>query len=148
MDVDGTLTDGKIYTGESGEAFKAFNTKDGYAIKEILPKLGISPVIITSRTSKIVENRARELNIAMVYQGIIDKLPLLKKLSDENNTPLDKIAYIGDDINDLSCIEVCGFTACPSDSVDEIKNKVDYICKRKGGDGAVREFIELMRGRQ
>lgn len=74
MDVDGTLTDGKIYMGENGEVMKAFDIKDGYGINEILPKLGIIPVIITGRTSKIVENRAKELHITELYQGKHDKL--------------------------------------------------------------------------
>jgi len=144
MDVDGTLTDGKIYMGQDGEAFKVFNVKDGYAINEILPKHGITPVIITSRISKIVENRAKEIGIKLVYQGVKDKLEILKKIADENAVTLEKIAYIGDDINDMECVRSCGFSGCPEDAVIEIKDIADFISKKKGGEGAVREFIEAM----
>jgi len=148
MDVDGTLTDGKIYMGQDGEILKAFNVKDGYAINEILPKHGITPIIITSRISKIVENRANEIGIKFVHQGVKDKLPLIKKIADENFVTLEEIAYIGDDLNDMDCIKVCGFTGCPSDAVTEIKNTVNFISSKNGGNGAVREFVEIIINRQ
>jgi len=144
MDVDGTLTDGKIYTSENGELCKAFNVKDGYGIAQILPKLSITPVIITGRSSKIVEKRAADLGITHVYQGISDKLAMLKSIATEMSLRSEEIAYIGDDLNDLACIEFCGFTACPADAVFEVLREVDHICKRDGGCGAVREFIDLI----
>ena len=144
MDVDGTLTDGKIYMGENGEIMKAFSIKDGYAIAHMLPEMGILPVIITGRKSKIVENRAKELGITELYQGISNKLDKLKEVATKYNGTPEEIAYIGDDLNDLECIEYCGFTACPADAVDEIKNKVDFICKFDGSKGAVREFIGII----
>ena len=82
MDVDGTLTDGKIYVGSQGEVMKAFNVKDGYAIARILPDLGIIPVIITGRTSSIVEYRAKEIGITELYQGVSDKLAQLKQVAE------------------------------------------------------------------
>ena len=128
MDVDGTLTDGKIYMGENGEVMKAFNVKDGYAIAHMLPEMGIIPVIITGRKSKIVENRAKELE--------------LKIVAEKYKAAPEEIAYIGDDLNDLECIEYCGVTACPVDAVEEVKRKVTYVCKNNSGEGSVREFIE------
>ena len=80
MDVDGTLTDGKIYMGDNGEVMKAFNAKYGYGITQILPQLDIIPVIITGRTSKIVENRAAELKISELYQGVLDKVGVIRSL--------------------------------------------------------------------
>lgn len=145
MDVDGTLTDGCIYMGPNGEAIKAFNCQDGYAIAQILPKLGITPVIITGRTSAIVANRAAELKIAHLYQGIRDKLPKLCSVAEELGATAEEIAYIGDDLNDLECIHYCGHTACPADAVPEILETVDYVCKRNGGRGAVREFVDLLK---
>jgi len=142
MDVDGTLTDGKIYLGENGEVMKAFNVKDGYAIHDVLLEYGVIPVIITNRKSKIVKNRAQELGVELVFQGIKDKLALLKNLATENGITLKEIAYIGDDIGDLECIKACGIGGCPADAVDEVKSEADYICKNKGGEGAVREFVE------
>lgn len=141
MDVDGTLTDGKIYMGENGEVMKAFNVKDGYAIAHMLPEMGIIPVIITGRKSRIVENRAKELGITELYQGVGDKLAQLKKVAEKFNVAPEEIAYIGDDLNDLACIEFCGLTACPADAVEKVKQKVACVCQNNGGEGAVREFI-------
>ena len=144
MDVDGTLTDGKIYMGGKGELMKAFSVRDGYGIANILPKLGIIPVIITGRKSKIVEQRAKELNITELYQGVADKLETLKLLADKYDVTPDRIAYIGDDLNDMDCIEYCGMSACPLDADETIKNTVDYICRYNGGCGAVRDYIDTL----
>lgn len=143
MDVDGTLTDGKIYMGNNGEVMKAFDVKDGCGIKDILPTLGITPVIITGRVSQIVENRTKEIGITELHQGVRDKLAVLKEVAEKYNASQNEIAYIGDDINDLECIEYCGFTACPADAVDEVKKSVNYICEKDAGGGAIRELIQL-----
>lgn len=142
MDVDGTLTDGKIYMGEHGELLKVFNAKDGYAIKDILPEYNILPVIITGRNTVITEKRAVELGISHIYQGVKDKLSLLKDILQKKNLTMDNVAFIGDDLNDLDCMKCCGFKGCPADAVPEIKSVVDFISNKNGGDGAVREFIE------
>lgn len=144
MDVDGTLTDGCIYCSGQGELFKAFNVKDGYAIAHILPKIGVTPVIITGRESDIVKYRASELGIKELHQGIGDKLSKLKEVAEKFCCSMENIAYIGDDLNDISCIEYCGLTACPKDSIPEVLTKVDYICQNDGGKGAVREFIMMI----
>lgn len=144
MDVDGTLTDGKIYMSPSGEAMKAFNIKDGCGILDILIPAGIIPVIITGRKSQIVENRAKEIGITEVYQGQSNKLTKLKEITED----LSSIAYIGDDINDMVCIEAVkeagGVIGCPADAVESVKKYADYIASHNGGDGAVRDFIEWM----
>lgn len=106
--------------------------------------MGIIPVIITGRKSKIVENRAKELGITELYQGVGDKFAQLKKVAEKYNAAPEEIAYIGDDLNDLACIEYCGLTACPADAVDEVKRKVTYVCKVNGGEGAVREYVEFL----
>lgn len=144
MDVDGTLTDGRIYIGAQGEVMKAFDVRDGYAIAHILPQLGITPVIITGRSSAIVEQRAKELKITELYQGVADKLTKLKEVAEKFGVSADAVAYIGDDLNDLDCIRYCGITACPADAVPEVQNAVDYICNHDGGRGAVREFISFL----
>lgn len=141
MDVDGTLTDGRLYIGPEGETMKAFYAQDGYAIALLLPERGITPVIITGRKSKIVEKRAAELKITHLYQGITDKLEKLKAVAAELGAEPEEIAYIGDDLNDLDCIRWCGLSACPADAVPELLPEVDYVCRRDGGRGAVREFI-------
>ncbi len=146
MDVDGTLTDGKVYIGNNGEIMKGFSIKDGYGISFLLKKQNITPVIITGRKSSIVEHRCRELGINNVFQGIINKFDTLVKFVGENN--LNQCAYIGDDILDLQCMkpikEAGGIVGCPADAVEEIRAVSDYVCKNNAGNGAVREFIEWL----
>ena len=142
MDVDGTLTDGKIYMGNQGEVFKAFNIKDGCGINDVLRQKGIEPIIITGREAEIVLNRCKELKITRVYQGIHNKLNKLYEITDKLNT----VAYIGDDINDLSCMipikEAGGLVGCPKDAANQVLAISDYVAEHNGGDGAVRDFIE------
>lgn len=146
MDVDGTLTDGKIYMGNDGEKFKAFDIKDGYGIANILKENNIVPVILTGRQSKIVENRANELGIKYIYQGVSNKLEKIDQIVKELNIELTNVAYIGDDNNDLPCIEYInnnnGLTACPNDASKTIKERVNYVANLGGGKGAVREIID------
>ena len=142
MDVDGTLTDGKIYIGSKGEEFKSFNVKDGYAINGMLHKNGIKTAIITGRESEIVNIRARELSIDCVYQNVSDKVETLKQVVELYGISIDEVAYIGDDLNDFEAMKKCGITGCPADAVDEIKNISDYTSKFNGGDGAIRDFVD------
>lgn len=148
MDVDGTLTDGKIYMSPSGELCKAFNIKDGCGIHDILIPNHITPVIITGRKSDIVLNRCKELGITEVYQGVGNKIEKLKELTEDLST----VAYIGDDINDLSCVvpvkEAGGLVGCPADAVRKVKEIADFIASHNGGDGAVRDFIEWLVGKE
>lgn len=143
MDVDGTLTDGKIYFGSEGEIMKAFNVKDGLGIRK-LHSLGIIPSIITGRESEILKIRAKELNIQEIYQGQDNKVVKLKELSLKYNCNLSEIAYIGDDENDIECMKLCGIRACPADAVEPVKKISHFICTKKGGEGAVREFIDYL----
>lgn len=141
LDVDGTLTDGKLYYGEQGEVLKAFHVKDGYILSK-LPLVDVTPVIITGRISKIVEARARELNIVHIYQGVEDKLACCKDILGKLEIQWSETLYIGDDLNDLPCMEQCGERACPSDAVQEIKDICTYVSTLEGGRGAVRDCIE------
>ena len=144
MDVDGTMTDGKIYISDNGEAMKAFNSKDGYGLSVILPPTGIKTAIITGRTSDIVKWRANELGISEIYQGIKDKPAALEDLLKKLGLTYENVAYIGDDLNDLECMKLSAVSACPADSVEEVKEVADLVCKSNGGNGAVREFINLL----
>ncbi len=145
MDVDGTLTDGKIYMGESGEMFKAFSIKDGYGIHDLLIPSGIIPVIITGRKSGIVSRRCNELGITRVYQGVSDKLEVLRNITAD----LSRVAYIGDDLNDLVCMKSVkaagGLVGCPKDAVKEVREISDFVSQFNGGEGAVRDYIEWLR---
>ncbi len=154
MDVDGTLTDGMIYLGKEGELFKAFNAKDGYGIHHIVPDAGMVPVIITGRNSKIMENRCRELEIKVLYQGIDNKTEILDKIlrefseKDSAEYTYKNVAYIGDDLNDLRVMELVkeggGIIACPADAVKEIKDISMFVADKNGGRGAVRDFINYL----
>ena len=144
MDVDGTLTDGKIYMSGHGEGYKAFNIKDGYGIHDIAIPAGIIPVIITGRSSDIVLQRGSELGIKDIYQGVIDKIEKMQSVAPD----LSKVAYIGDDINDLSCMllikEAGGLVGCPKNAARQVIEVSDYIADHNGGEGAVRDFIEWL----
>ena len=144
MDVDGTLTDGKIYMSDNGELMKAYNIKDGYGIHNILMNFNIEPIIITGRESKIVLHRCSELGINKIFQGVTDKGSQLLALS----LDLSEVAYIGDDLNDFSCMimvkESGGVIGCPRDAVQEIINISNFVAEHDGGDGAVRDFIDYL----
>ncbi len=148
MDVDGTLTDGKIYMGETGELMKAFSIKDGYAITHLLPQYNTIPVIITGRKSEIVSRRCLELGIDFVFQGVADKKAQMIAFANSYGIYENELGllpgtyYIGDDIPDLECMLIAEKKGCPADAADEIKAVSDFVASKKGGDGAVREFIE------
>jgi len=153
MDVDGTLTDGKIYMSRDGEAFKAFDIKDGCGIKVILPQYNIIPVIITGRKSAILEQRCKELDIKEVHQDVHDKLKCLCEIlnrysTDAQTYSLADCAYIGDDLLDLPCIQAIkkagGIAGCPRNAVNSIKQASNYVSPYNAGEGAVRDFIEYI----
>lgn len=152
MDVDGTLTDGKIYMGNDGEVCKAFSVKDGCGIHNLLIPAGIMPMIITGRKSVILERRCKEIGITELYQGVQNKLEILDKILLEEGAEYTEVAYIGDDINDLTCMNFVkkggGICGCPADATKKVKEVVDFISEKDGGDGAVREFIEWLLERQ
>ncbi len=147
MDVDGTLTDGAMYYSVQGEELKRFNTRDGMGIT-LLRRGNIRPAIITSEQSEIVVKRAQKLQIADVILGSHDKTASLNELSARLSVPLNRMAYIGDDVNDIHVMKRCGLTACPVDAVSAVKQIVDVVCTARGGNGAVREFAEFILTRQ
>ncbi len=143
LDVDGCLTDGRIVYSNEGDEIKAFNVKDGFAIVNWVA-LGRDVAIITGRQSKIVEKRAKELKIRHLYQGVKDKLTCLQNLCNELGIGLDEVAAIGDDLNDYRLLKACGRSFAPADAMHHIMGMVDVVLSRQGGDGAVREMIELL----
>ncbi len=144
MDVDGTLTDGKVYMSEHGELFKAFDIKDGLGIHNILPANGIIPAIITGRRSNILKLRCDEIGIEYLYQGVSDKTGTLDRLLSELGLDYSNCAYIGDDINDLSCMNKSAIVGCPADAVRDVISIADFVSSKNGGCGAVRDFIEWL----
>lgn len=140
MDVDGTLTDGKLYISDNGELFKAFNVKDGLGIK-LLENEGIIPVIITGRRSGIVNNRANELGINEVFQGVENKVEVYEGLKLKYGLDDNQIAFIGDDLNDLELMLKVGLKLTVANGARELAEIADYKSYLNGGDGAVRDII-------
>ncbi len=143
MDIDGTFTDGNIYIGENGELFKVFNIKDGMAIT-LLRQADIKTAVITGRESKITENRCNDLKIDYLYQNINNKKETIENLVKDLNIKMEQVAFIGDDVNDLECIESCGLSGCPKNSAKKILEHAMFVSNFDGGKGAVREFVEYI----
>ena len=145
-DVDGTMTDGCMYYAENGIELKKFNFKDGMGFK-LLKDYSIKTAIITTEKTPIVKKRADKLQIDFLGMGIWNKLDYIKEICTEHNISLDEVAYIGDDINDFELLNAVKYKACPNDAVKKIKNIEGIkILEHKGGDGAVREFIDFLLG--
>ncbi len=143
LDVDGTLTDNGIYIDENGIESKRYNAKDGVGIYELLKNNIKVSIISHSEKGGGIKSRASYLGINNCYVGNEPKDKILLEWSEKENIPLKNIAFIGDDINDLSIIKIVGFSACPSDAVDKVKENVSYILSSKGGHGCIREFSDL-----
>lgn len=142
-DVDGVLTDGGMYYSESGDEFKKFNTRDGMGIK-LLQKAGLITALITQEETKLVARRGEKLAIPEVHQGAKDKLAVVQRLVKKHGLTLREVAYIGDDVNDLETLKTVGFSAAPADGLPPVLKAVHYVCRKKGGEGAVREVADLI----
>ncbi len=143
MDVDGTLTDGRIYVLPDGEEVKGYHVHDGLGI--FLAHLaGLQTGIITGKTSASLELRARRLGLSEFHQGILDKKKVLLEIAERRQLALDEIAYVGDDLGDLEVMRMVGFPAAVADAHPLIKKAACYRCQKPGGSGAVREVIEFI----
>lgn len=149
LDIDGVLTDGRLYYGNNGEAIKVFDVKDGLGIKQ-LQKAGIEVALLSNgRSEEMVLARAQDLGIKTVYVGRSPKITILESWLKERALEPTHVAYIGDDLNDIPVLEAVGLSACPHDAVDAVKKTVDIQLAKKGGRGAVREFSDhLLTARQ
>jgi len=143
LDVDGCLSDGKLIYSVDGIESKSFSVKDGLGITSWI-KIGNQAAIITGRNSSIVEKRAKELGIQHLHQGIRDKLSVLQEIISSLNIKPYEVAVIGDDLNDYNMLRFAGRSFTPTDGAKEIKDIVDTVLSSKGGDGAVREMIDLL----
>jgi 3-deoxy-D-manno-octulosonate 8-phosphate phosphatase (KDO 8-P phosphatase) len=137
------MTDGGIYLSERGDEVKKFNIQDGHGIVQ-LQKNGIQVAMMTGRVSKVVERRAKELGIRYVYQNLSDKLSAYIALKEKLQLQDSEIAAMGDDEPDIPVLKACGYSAAPYDAVESVKRSVDYVCRRRGGEGAVREVIDVL----
>jgi 3-deoxy-D-manno-octulosonate 8-phosphate phosphatase (KDO 8-P phosphatase) len=142
-DVDGVFSDGRIYLGNDGEELKAFHTKDGYGVKALIHS-GVDVGIITGRRSNIVVNRMKSLNVQYIVQGQEDKLPALKELTELLSLKPEQVAYIGDDMPDLACIEYVGLGIAVADAHPALLQKANLTTFTRGGFGAVREVCDLI----
>jgi YrbI family 3-deoxy-D-manno-octulosonate 8-phosphate phosphatase len=142
-DVDGVLTDAGMYYSESGDELKKFNTRDGMGIK-LLQRAGIITAIVTQERTKLVAWRGEKLMIPEVHQGVMDKLSLVREMAERHGLSMEEVAYIGDDVNDVATLKAVGFSAMPADGMPQVAEEVDYVCAKKGGEGAVREIVEMI----
>ena len=143
LDVDGVLTDGRLFYGSAGIELKAFNVHDGYGIKKIQLE-GISIAIVSGRTSDIVERRAKELNIRFLFQNVAQKDEVLEELCQESGIQPRHMAHVGDDLPDLALFQNVGLGIAVADARVEVQKSADFVTKAKGGEGAVREVCELI----
>ncbi len=141
LDVDGVLTDGGLYYTEKGEELKKFNVKDGMGLKLIM-EAGVEVAIVTASPSASVSFRAQKLGITHVFCGVEDKLRVVKELCQKLQLGLDEVAYVGDDINDLSLLETVGCPLTVADAIAVNKDVAIYVTKQPGGYGAVREICD------
>jgi 3-deoxy-D-manno-octulosonate 8-phosphate phosphatase (KDO 8-P phosphatase) len=143
FDIDGVMTDGTLYIGGQGEAFKAFNILDGHGVK-MLQSAGVATAIISGRSSDAVVRRAAELAIVHVVQGASDKLAAFEALVARLGVRAAECAFVGDDLPDLPVMKSCGLAVAVANAVDAVKAAAHYVTRASGGRGAVREFCELV----
>lgn len=143
VDVDGVLTDAGMYYGPDGEVLKKFNTRDGMGLARVR-EVGVAVAIISGEDSAIVHARAAKLKIDDVYCDAANKRAAVDALCDKHDLALDQVAFIGDDLNDLSALESVGLACAVADAAEPVQAVAHYITRRRGGDGAVREVCELL----
>lgn len=143
LDVDGVMTDGGIIYNADGVETKVFNVRDGHGIK-LLKRGGVECAVITSRQSRALEYRTRELGIEIVHQGALDKITAYEDILKKTGLKPEETAFVGDDLVDLPVLRMAGFSAAVNDAVEEVKDEVDYVTVCPGGRGAVREVVEII----
>jgi 3-deoxy-D-manno-octulosonate 8-phosphate phosphatase (KDO 8-P phosphatase) len=142
-DVDGVLTDGGLYYTEDGMVQKRFQVKDGMG-NHLLQKAGVKTGIITTDVTGMAKARAERMRVDYFKMGEWDKETAMREFCEEANISPEETAFIGDDVNDLGVLGAVGFSACPADAIDRVKDAVDYVCEKKGGEGAFRDLAELI----
>lgn len=142
-DCDGCLTDGGMYYTQNGDEIKKFSTYDGMGF-QLLKEHGICTGIITGEDNILVENRAKKLKVDILKMGVKDKLSVIKMICKKQGIDLENVVYVGDDINDLEVIKAVGFGCCVQNAQEEVKDVSQYVAKKHGGEGAVREIIDMI----
>lgn len=144
LDVDGTLTDGRLYYGKDGEALKAFDVRDGHGLRLLQICGGVRVALLTGRPADVVRARARELHVVEIVERSRAKGEALRTLCAAQGVPLEDTCFMGDDVNDLPALALCGLPACPADAVPEVLRACLYRAPAPGGRGAVRALCELL----
>ncbi|MGB9642150.1 MAG: KdsC family phosphatase [Candidatus Ratteibacteria bacterium] len=142
-DVDGVLTDSRIFYGDAGKRGKFFSVRDGFAFK-LLKLAGIKSVIISGKKTGIVKTRFSDVQVDSIYENVNDKMAVIKKICRKECVTMEEICYIGDDILDIEVLKSVGFSVAPRDADEEIKSVVMYVTARKAGEGAFRECVEII----
>lgn len=142
-DCDGCLTDGGMYYSEKGDELKRFHALDGMGFR-LLKERGILTGVITGEKKELNQRRCKKLNLDILEQGVQDKLSVVKRLCEKYNISLQNVVYIGDDINDLEVVKAVGFGCSVPNAMEEVKNAAVYVTTKSGGQGAVREIVELI----
>lgn len=143
MDLDGCLTTGHIIYSSSGEDIKMFHTHDGFGLTRGR-ELGLKFAVISGMSSKVNSMRVERLKIHYIFEDIKDKILPFEELKKKHKLTKENFAYIGDDEFDIPLLQKVGFSCCPNSAIDEVKKHVDYVCKKNGGEGAVREVIDMI----
>jgi len=143
-DNDGVLTDTGVYYSARGEELKRFSIRDGMGIVRLKELVFVKTGIITGELSGSVKKRAEKLKIKELYLGVENKEAVFKRILRKNNLKAENVAFIGDDVNDLELLKLVGLSASPNDAIPDVKKIVNYVCQNKGGNGAFREFAELI----
>ena len=143
LDVDGVLTDGKLVVDSKGQIQQSFHVQDGHGIKELLSN-GMEVVIVSGRVSKALMFRAKELGIKHIYQGIADKTSVVDEFCRTTGIGAREIAHVGDDIPDISLFDAVGLSVAVANSTDLVLARADIVLTKSGGEGAVREFCDLL----
>ncbi|MEJ2492990.1 MAG: HAD-IIIA family hydrolase [Ignavibacteriaceae bacterium] len=143
-DNDGVLTDTGVYYSEKGEELKRFSIRDGMGVERLRKHCNIETIIMTGENSSSVKSRAEKLKIEEYYLGIKNKVDVLEEVKFKNLITEENIAFIGDDVNDLDIMKLVGLSAAPADAMSYAKEVADFVCQAKSGNGAFREFAELI----
>jgi YrbI family 3-deoxy-D-manno-octulosonate 8-phosphate phosphatase len=143
FDIDGVMTDAGMYYTEAGDEFKKFNAKDGMVVRRLKQRGIYTGIISHGFNTNLIQRRAERLHISHMEVSQVPKKETLLRWCKELNIQPSQVCFIGDDLNDEDIINSVGFAACPADAVDEVKNMVHVVLQKKGGEGCVRELIDL-----
>jgi len=143
-DCDGVLTDGCVYYTSNGEEMKKFSLRDGMGTERLKKIVNVDTGIVTGENARIIKQRAKKLKIKELHTEVKDKVKCVREICDKYSLSLSEIAYIGDDTNDIEVMKIVGISACPNDAFQKVKEISNFTAKSNGGNGAYREFAELI----